>query len=174
MALWNQGASIGYSCLRFIEEWAHPLININFTLIGLSSGLVLNCALAGLCEDIAMVQAARPWALIVSLLAWPPLALPLRRNARLLAPKVGAATRHRHPRQRPGAEVREHIGGHLHNSREFFHGAKQLTLSNAKHTVVLLACVFPCLLLNWALASQTTLPLLVALLMQAPGLIAER
>ena len=40
MALWNQGASIGYSCLRFIEEWAHPLININITLIGLSSGLV--------------------------------------------------------------------------------------------------------------------------------------
>ena len=154
--------------------WPHPLIKINFSLIGLSSGLVLGCALSGLCENIAMVQAARPWALIVSLLAWPPLALSLRRNARLFAPQVGAAMRHRHPGQRPGAEVREHIGGHLHNSREFFHGAKQLTLSNAKHTVVLLACVFPCLLLNWALASQTTLPLLVALLMQAPGLIAER
>ena len=67
--------------MRFIEEWAHPLIKINFTLIGLSSGLVLGCALAGLCENIAMVQAARPWALIVSLLAWPPLALSLRRNA---------------------------------------------------------------------------------------------
>ena len=37
-----------YACLRFIQEWAHPLTLVNFTLIGLSSGTVLACALAAL------------------------------------------------------------------------------------------------------------------------------
>lgn len=45
VALWYCTAMI-YACLRFIEEWAHPLTVVNFTLIGLSSGLVLGCALA--------------------------------------------------------------------------------------------------------------------------------
>ena len=36
--LWYCTAMI-YACLRFIEEWAHPLTLIHFALIGLSSGL---------------------------------------------------------------------------------------------------------------------------------------
>ena len=36
--LWYCTAMI-YACLRFIEEWAHPLTLVNYTLIGLSSGL---------------------------------------------------------------------------------------------------------------------------------------
>ena len=28
-----------YACLRFIEEWAHPLTFVNFLLIGLVVGL---------------------------------------------------------------------------------------------------------------------------------------
>ena len=33
-----------YACLRFIQEWAQPLTLVNFTLIGLSSGLLLASA----------------------------------------------------------------------------------------------------------------------------------
>ena len=60
------------------------------------------------------------------------------------------------------------------NTREFFHGASQLALKNIRLAFVGLCFVLPALLLVWALASQTTLPLLLAALVQAPGLIAER
>ena len=40
LLLWLCTAMI-YACLRFIQEWAHPLTVVNYTLIGLSSGLVL-------------------------------------------------------------------------------------------------------------------------------------
>jgi DMSO reductase anchor subunit len=44
LALWYCTAMI-YACLRFVQEWAHPLTIINYTLIGLSSGLNSNeCA----------------------------------------------------------------------------------------------------------------------------------
>jgi DMSO reductase anchor subunit len=60
------------------------------------------------------------------------------------------------------------------NTREFFHGASQVALKNIKVGFVLLTFALPVLLLLWALASQTTLPILLAVLVQAPGLIAER
>ena len=54
IVLWYCTAMI-YACLRFIEEWAHPLTIANFTLIGLASGLLLACALAALAGDTGMV-----------------------------------------------------------------------------------------------------------------------
>ena len=36
VVLWYCTAMI-YACLRFIQEWAHPLTIVNYTLIGLSS-----------------------------------------------------------------------------------------------------------------------------------------
>ena len=59
-----------YACLRFIQEWAHPLTFVNFTLIGLSSGLVLTSALAALAGEAAAAARRRPWALALTLLAW--------------------------------------------------------------------------------------------------------
>ena len=59
-----------YACLRFIEEWAHPLTVVNFTLIGLSSGLVLGCALAAWAGESRLVQAEGPWAIAATLAAW--------------------------------------------------------------------------------------------------------
>ena len=47
LVLWYCTAMI-YACLRFIQEWAHPLTLANYTLIGLSSGLVLFTAMAWL------------------------------------------------------------------------------------------------------------------------------
>ena len=171
VALWYCTAMI-YACIRFIEEWAHPLTIVNFTLIGLSSGLILGCALASLRNDVALAQAASPWALLVTLMAWASRALSLRRNAQLrhkssLQSATGIA----------GSQLLQKSMGMsagAFNTREFFHGAKQLTLSNVKRSFVLLTFVFPCLLLAWGIASQTTLPLLLAALVQAPGLIAER
>lgn len=171
LALWYCTAMI-YACLRFIEEWAHPLTIVNFILIGLSSGLVLGCALAALAGDADLVQVASPWALAATLVAWFTRHLALRRNA---------ALRHRSTLQsatgiRTERLVQKSMGmsAGAFNTREFFHGASQLALKNIRLGFIGLCFVLPALLLAWALASQTTLPLLLAALVQAPGLIAER
>jgi DMSO reductase anchor subunit len=171
LALWYCTAMI-YACLRFIEEWAHPLTVVNFILIGLSSGLVLGCALAALAGDTQLVRLASPWALAATLVAWFTRHLALRRNA---------ALRHRSTLQsatgiRAERLVQKSMGmsAGAFNTREFFHGASQLVLRNIRRGFIALCFVLPALLLAWALASQTTLPLLLAVLVQAPGLIAER
>ena len=82
LALWYCTAMI-YACLRFIEEWAHPLTVVNFILIGLSAGLVLGCALAALSGEQALLRAAGPWAFAVTWLAWATRRLSLRRNSLL-------------------------------------------------------------------------------------------
>jgi sulfite dehydrogenase (quinone) subunit SoeC len=171
LALWYCTAMI-YACLRFIEEWAHPLTVVNFILIGLSSGLVLGCALAALAGDAQLVRLASPWALVATLVAWFMRHMALRRNA---------ALRHRSTLQsatgiRAERLVQKSMGmsAGAFNTREFFHGASQLAVSNIRRGFIGLCFVLPALLLAWALASQTTLPLLLAALVQAPGLIAER
>ena len=68
IVLWYCTAMI-YACLRFIEEWAHPLTIANFTLIGLASGLLLACALAALTGDADMLAATGTSALVVTLAA---------------------------------------------------------------------------------------------------------
>lgn len=77
-ALWYRTAMI-YACLRFIEEWWHPLTLVNFVLLGLSSGLLLAlCASAG--AD-AFAAITGPTALLITALAWATRVLALRRNA---------------------------------------------------------------------------------------------
>ena len=171
LALWYCTAMI-YACLRFIEEWAHPLTIVNFILIGLSSGLLLGCALAALTGETGLVKSASPWALAATLVAWFTRNLSLRRNASL---------RHKSTLQSAtGIQatrlVQKSMGmsAGAFNTREFFHGASQVALKNIKAGFVLLTFALPAVLLVWALASQTSLPILLAVLVQAPGLIAER
>jgi hypothetical protein len=51
-----------YACIRFIQEWAHPLTIVNYTTLGLASGLVTAGALAVLAGD-RVRRGHRPWAL---------------------------------------------------------------------------------------------------------------
>jgi sulfite dehydrogenase (quinone) subunit SoeC len=171
LGLWYCTAMI-YACLRFIEEWAHPLTVVNFILIGLSSGLVLGCALGALAGEIRLVQIASPWALAATLAAWFTRNLTLRRNASLRHKStLQSATDIRSERL---VQTSMGMSAGAFNTREFFHGASAIALKNVKAGFVLLTFALPVLLLVWALASQTTLPILLALLVQAPGLIAER
>ncbi len=171
LCVWYCTAMI-YACLRFIEEWAHPLTVVNFILIGLSSGLVLGCALAALAGEIRLVQVASPWALVATLTAWFTRHLTLRRNAALRHKStLQSATGIRSERL---VQTSMGMSAGSFNTREFFHGASAVALKNVKTAFVLLTFVLPALLLVWALASQTTLPILLALLVQAPGLTAER
>ncbi len=171
MLLWYCTAMI-YACLRFIEEWAHPLTVLNFTLIGLSSGLVLACAMAALSGEARFVQVFGPWALVATLAAWAARGGALRRNARL---------RHKSTLQsatgiRAQKLVQKSMGmsAGSFNTREFFHGVSLAALGNMKLGFLLLAFVLPASLAAWGIASASVLPWLLAVAVQAPGLLAER
>jgi sulfite dehydrogenase (quinone) subunit SoeC len=171
LALWYCTAMI-YACLRFIEEWAHPLTVINFTLIGLSSGFVLGCALAAMAGEVKLLQAASPFALAFTLLAWFTRALALRRNG---------AIKHKSTLQSAtgimsATLVQKSMGmsAGAFNTREFFHGASQLALKNVKLGFIVLAFAVPSLLLMWGVSIQQGWLFVLALVAQAPGLIAER
>lgn len=60
------------------------------------------------------------------------------------------------------------------NTREFFHGAKQATLKNVKAGFQVLTFLLPALLLLCGVASQSVMPWVLAAIVQAPGLLAER
>jgi len=175
VALWYCTAMI-YACLRFIEEWAHPLTIVNFILIGLSAGLVLGCALAGLSGEEALLRATGPWAFTVTWLAWATRRLSLRRNS-LLRHKsnLQSATGIRSERL-----VQKSMGmsAGAFNTREFFHGASAAALRHVRWGFQLLAFGLPVLLMGWGLlgtnVSAGAWPWLLAALLQAPGLLAER
>lgn len=172
IALWYSTAMI-YACLRFIEEWAHPLTIVNFTLIGLASGLLLACALAALLGGGAdMIAATGTSALGVTLLAWVTRIVSLRRNAGI---------RHKSTLQsatgiQSATLVQKSMGmsAGAFNTREFFHGASQAAMRNARLGFQLLAFAIPALLMLWGITSQSAWPWVLAVLVQAPGLIAER
>ena len=171
LALWYCTAMI-YACLRFIEEWAHPLTVINFTLIGLSSGLVLGCALAALAGDVVLIQSSGLSAIVITLVAWAVRGVSLRRNAGIKHKStLQSATGIQSPKL-----VQKSMGmsAGAFNTREFFHGAKLATVKNVKVGFQVLAFGLPVLLMVWGLVSHTGLPWVLAMLVQAPGLIAER
>jgi sulfite dehydrogenase (quinone) subunit SoeC len=171
LGLWYCTAMI-YACLRFIEEWAHPLTIVNFTLIGLASGLLLACALAALAGASAMVAATGPVALALTLAAWISRAVSLRRNAGIRHKStLQSATGIRSPQL-----VQKSMGmsAGAFNTREFFHGASLAAVQNARLGLQLLAFAVPALLMLWGIASHSSWPWLLAVLAQAPGLIAER
>ncbi len=172
VVLWYCTAMI-YACLRFIEEWAHPLTIVNFTLIGLASGLLLACALAVLLGGgTDMVAANGTSALGVTIAAWITRVIALRRNAGIRHKStLQSATGIQSP-----TLVQKSMGmsAGAFNTREFFHGASQAAMKNARIGFQLLAFAIPVLLMLWAMTSHSAWPWVLAVLVQAPGLIAER
>ena len=171
IVLWYCTAMI-YACLRFIEEWAHPLTIANFTLIGLASGLLLACALAALAGDTGMVAATGPSALAVTLAAWTVRVITLRRNAGIrhkstLQSATGIQSAHL-------VQTSMGMSAGAFNTREFFHGATQAAMQNARIGFQLLAFAVPVLLMVWSIGSHSAWAWMLAVLVQAPGLIAER
>ena len=169
--LWYCTAMI-YACLRFIEEWAQPLTLVNFVLIGLSSGLVLACALGALMGEARFVRLAGPCALIVTLVAWATRMLSLRHNAAIKHKStLQSATGIKSP-----TLVQKSMGmsAGSFNTREFFHGRSKSALRYVKLAFILLGFVLPALLALWGLIGGGALAWVLAVLLQAPGLLAER
>lgn len=169
--LWYCTAMI-YRCLRFIEEWAQPLTLVNFTLIGLSSGLMLTSALAAAFGEAALLGATGPAACALTLLAWITRVMSLRHNATL---------KHRSTLQtatgiRAAPLVQRSMGmsAGSFNTREFFHGRSLAVLKQIKLVFLLCGFALPALLALWGLAGGSSLAWLLALFVQVPGLLAER
>jgi len=171
LLLWWCTAMI-YACLRFIQEWAHPLTIVNYTLIGLASGAVLATALAAALGEAAVQHAVAPWALIATALAAAARWLALRRNA-ALKPKstLQSATGIRGQRV---VQMAMGMTGGSFNTREFFHHRTLAALRWVKLGFVLLAFALPSALLLAGLGSGSRWAFLLAALVQAPGLLAER
>jgi DMSO reductase anchor subunit len=169
--LWYCTAMI-YACLRFIEEWSHPLTLVNYTLTGLASGLLLCAALAALAGESALAAVTGPAALGTTLVAWLARTLALRRNARLrprstLQSATGI-------RAEPLVQKSMGMSAGSFNTREFFHGVSRAALRRVKLAALGLAFAAPALAMAWALATGSAALWLLALLLQAPGLVADR
>ena len=161
-----------YACIRFIQEWAHRYTLLNFGLIGFSSGLVLACALAALMGDTLLAHTLGRPALVVTLLAWAVRLLSLRRNDALKpASTLQSATGIRAERL-----VQKSMGmsAGAFNTREFFHRASRLALARVRVGFLVLTFTLPALLLLVGLASGAAWAWVLACVVQAPGLVAER
>jgi DMSO reductase anchor subunit len=174
LALWYCTAMI-YACIRFIQEWAHPFTLANYTLIGLSSGLVLFAALAWLSRVPQLVPSAAGWALAVTVVAAAVRVASIVRNSRL-RPKsnLQSATGIRHPQV---AQKSMGMTGGSFNTREFMHGRTRAFVARIKFFAIGAGFVVPALLLLPALASGGAAPggwLLLAVAVQCVGLLAER
>jgi len=169
--LWYCTAMI-YACLRFIQEWAQPLTLINFTLIGLSSGLVLASALAAFAGEGALLRVTGPCALVVTLIAWATRMLALQRNATLKhRSTLQSATGIKVPNL-----VQKSMGmsAGSFNTREFFHGRTLALLKQVKLGFIVLCFVLPALFALWGVTTGAVLPWALAVVCQVPGLVAER
>lgn len=190
--LWVCTAMI-YACLRFIQEWAHPLTLVNYTLIGLASGLVQLGALAawqaggaGAAAGGASAAAGSAgaaaggmpltglaWAaLAATLAAWATRGLSLRRNA-ALRPRSTAQSATGIPAQRLVQTSMGMTGGSF-NTREFFHGATHAAMRQARTGLQVLGFAVPAVLLGWAVAGGPRWAWGAAVGVQAMGVVVER
>jgi len=161
-----------YACIRFIQEWAHPLTTVNYVLLGLASGLVTCGALAVLTGEGEFAAAIAGWAAATTALAWFTRALALRRNARLKPRSaLQSATGIRSTRV---VQVSMGFTGGSFNTREFFHGATDAVLRNMKVGFQVLAFALPIVLLLWAMGTGSPAAWLLAFAVQSLGILAER
>lgn len=172
LLLWYCTAMI-YACLRFVQEWAHPITVVNYTLIGLANGLVLAGALAALDGLSAFVRQVAPWAVGVTLLAWGTRAWSLRRNAALKPQStLQSATGIHAPRL---VQVSMGMSAGSFNTREFFHRATALAVRRIKLGFQVLGFALPAALAVLAGSSSSPASVWVgAALLQLIGILAER
>jgi DMSO reductase anchor subunit len=169
--LWYCTAMI-YACIRFIQEWAHPLTIVNYTVIGLASGLVLAGALGVAWGQPQFAAHLGAWAFAITTLAWLTRVMALRRNARL-KPK---STLQSATGIKSNGIVQKSMGmtGGSFNTREFFHHVSFAAFRRMKVIFQLFAFAVPLALVGFAVASGWSAAWLIAVPIQLAGVLAER
>jgi DMSO reductase anchor subunit len=163
--LWWCTAMI-YACLRFIEEWAHPLTLAYYAITGLASGWLLFVAATGAPGRSGLTAVL----LLAAALAvrW----TMLSRNARLKPRStLQSATGIRSAKLR---QVTMGFTGGSFNTREFFHGAGAAALHRIRWFSLGGGFVVPLVLAVGALPGDSQALWWLALAIQLPGLIADR
>lgn len=169
--LWWCTAMI-YACLRFIQEWAHPLTLVNFALAGLSSGFLLAAVAAAVHSETALARLVGPAALGATLLAGALRLAALQRNAALKPQStLQSATGIQVPQLR---QVSMGMSAGAFNTREFFHRATQACLRRIRFAALGLGFALPAVLAAWGLVAGGVWPWAAAMLVQVPGLMADR
>ncbi len=165
-----------YMSIRFVQEWASVWTLVNYTAIGAASGAALAAALAAWRGSTPVAPLAG-LALALTVLAAATRTMSLVRNAKLVPiSTLQTAIGIRHPRIR---QIAMGFMGGSFNTREFFHGRGAGTLRWVRWAMLGAGFALPALLLALAAvpgvtaAAQQAL-LLLAVVVQAPGLIAER
>jgi DMSO reductase anchor subunit len=171
IALWYCTAMI-YACLRFVQEWAHPLTIVNFILIGMSSGSVLACAMASSSGQQAFYQWLGPLALAVTLLGWASRAMSLRRNAHLKSLSSLQSATGIHADKLVQKSMGMSAGSF--NTREFFHHASAAVLRHLRWFFQLALFALPVMLMLTTQGPDDSALWWLAVLLQTPGLLAER
>jgi len=171
LALWYCTAMI-YACLRFIQEWAHPLTLVNYVMLGLSSGLVAGCGLAVITGEAQFAMETAPWAIAITAMAAVTRGLALRRNARL-KPKstIQTATGIKAARV---VQTSMGMTGWSFNTREFFHGATAGFMRNARLLFLTFAFAVPILAFVIGIFGNALWACVLAFPLQYIGLMAER
>ena len=169
--LWWCTAMI-YACIRFIQEWAHPITVALYGSIGMATGALWTAVLALLSGQPALARELAPLAATLTAVAWLVRAAALRRNAGLkprstLQSATGI-------RGAPLVQKSMGLSAGSFNTREFFHGAGAAALRHVRLALHGLGFALPLALLV-AVALGSPLALLpLALVLQVPGVLAER
>ena len=178
--LWVCTAMI-YQCIRFIQEWAHPVTMVNFIALGFVSGWFLLMTLFAIWsawlpdqaivtpQNLAGVTGFTGFLLMLSLT----LKLWIWKRNRSLKPKssLRSATG---IQQGPVRQISMGMMGGSFNTREFFHRQSNFFVANVRKIAFFGAYLIPVTLLVIA-ASQVSLNfIIVAFLVHLLGLMAER
>ncbi len=178
--LWVCTAMI-YQCIRFIQEWAHPVTMVNFIALGFASGWFLLMTLFAIwsawlpdqaivtSQNLAGVTGFTGFLLMLSLT----LKLWIWKRNRSLKPKssLRSATG---IQQGPIRQISMGMMGGSFNTREFFHRQSNFFVANVRKIAFFGAYLIPVTLLVIA-ASQASLNfIIVAFLVHLLGLMAER
>ncbi len=160
-----------YACIKFLQEWSHPLTVINYTLFGLCSGFLLATLLAQyLAPDFATLFGG--CTLVLLILALLTRSWSLMRNSKIrhkstLQSAIGV--RHTKIQQKSQG----FMGGSV-NTRDFFHHVGPVLFKSIKWVFLLLVFPVTIFLLVSGLMQQSVVLLAVAFGVQYLGLLAER
>jgi sulfite dehydrogenase (quinone) subunit SoeC len=170
--LWHCTAMI-YACLKFIQEWAHPLTLVNYTLIGIASGAVLCAGLMTVFHtNTALAFVLAPWAAFATALALVTRWASFQRNAQIKPlSTLQSATGIHNPKLR---QVSMGMSAGSFNTREFFHGKTILFVRNAKSLAIGLGFLAPIGLLLAGSALESLALIALAFPVQYLGLLCER
>jgi DMSO reductase anchor subunit len=160
-----------YASLKFLQEWHSPLTLINYTLMGMASGFMLaTVGAAFMAPELTMFFGI--WAVILTLLALVFRVASLIRNGRI-KPKstVQSAIGVKHPQI---SEKDQGFQGGSFNTREFFHHVKPKMFRSIKWFFLLMAFIFPAVILALGLTTSSAKVLAAAFVIQYIGLLAER